>query len=284
MALEQLKPQLQKLAGEERLADKTPAVSSSTELCRACGQPFAGNESSCVHCGASRATGQYPGTQLQSKWAALWERQMLDVDHAPSFRKAAPEAELEETGDPIDFDLPPEPEMEGSDEEAETSLVLSGHRAYPSSPADEAEDPAEEFVEPVPAVVLHNWTDRLRTFARNRGGDVSLVLAGLVFAIVLSWGLWSNPVNSAASAHKSRPSAPQLSLLEKALVSFGLAVPPPAPEYHGNPNVKVWVDVQTGLYYCPGVSLYGSTPKGRYSSQSEAQQDQFEPAARTPCE
>ncbi len=68
------------------------------------------------------------------------------------------------------------------------------------------------------------------------------------------------------------------------LVDVGLAVPPPAPEYKGNPNVNVWVDLNTGLYYCPGTALYGTTAKGKYSLQADAQQDQFEPAARTPCD
>jgi hypothetical protein len=52
----------------------------------------------------------------------------------------------------------------------------------------------------------------------------------------------------------------------------------------GNPNVKVWVDLQTALYYCPGTDLYGTTPKGKYASQGDAQQDSFEPAYRKPCE
>jgi hypothetical protein len=52
----------------------------------------------------------------------------------------------------------------------------------------------------------------------------------------------------------------------------------------GNPNVKVWVDLQTALYYCPGTDLYGTTPKGKYTNQGDAQQDSFEPAYRKPCE
>jgi hypothetical protein len=52
----------------------------------------------------------------------------------------------------------------------------------------------------------------------------------------------------------------------------------------GNPDVKVWVDLQTALYYCPGTDLYGSTPKGKYTTQGDAQQDQFEPAYRRPCD
>jgi hypothetical protein len=63
-----------------------------------------------------------------------------------------------------------------------------------------------------------------------------------------------------------------------------LAVPPPTPEYLGDPNIKVWEDLQTALYYCPDADLYGNTSKGRFTTQSEAQQDAFEPALRKPCD
>jgi hypothetical protein len=52
----------------------------------------------------------------------------------------------------------------------------------------------------------------------------------------------------------------------------------------GDPNVKVWEDLQTALYYCPDADLYGNTAKGRFTTQSEAQQDAFDPAFRKPCD
>jgi hypothetical protein len=73
-------------------------------------------------------------------------------------------------------------------------------------------------------------------------------------------------------------------LFEKALVGLGLAVAPPTPEYMGDPNIKVWEDLQTALYYCPDADLYGNTAKGRFTTQTEAQQDAFEPALRKPCD
>ena len=48
------------------------------------------------------------------------------------------------------------------------------------------------------------------------------------------------------------------------LISLGLAEPPPAPEYKGNPETQVWIDLHTALYYCPGADLYGKTPKGKF--------------------
>ena len=87
-----------------------------------------------------------------------------------------------------------------------------------------------------------------------------------------------------AVKRRPRPKAPKLSMFEEALVGLGLAVPPPTPEYMGDPNIKVWEDLQTALYYCPDTDLYGNTVKGRYTTQAEAQQESFEPALRRPCD
>ena len=72
--------------------------------------------------------------------------------------------------------------------------------------------------------------------------------------------------------------------VRKVLVAIGLAEAPPPPIYEGNPDTKVWVDLQTGLYYCPNAELYGTTPQGRFTTQKDAQLDQFEPANRRACE
>jgi hypothetical protein len=63
-----------------------------------------------------------------------------------------------------------------------------------------------------------------------------------------------------------------------------LAEAPEEPEYKGNPDTPVWVDLHTALYYCPGSDLYGKTAKGKLSTQREAQLDQFEPASRKACD
>ena len=68
------------------------------------------------------------------------------------------------------------------------------------------------------------------------------------------------------------------------LVGLGLAEAPPPPVYNGSPDTKVWVDLQTGLYYCSGSDPYGNTPKGKFTSQRDAQMDQFEPAYRKACD
>jgi hypothetical protein len=75
-----------------------------------------------------------------------------------------------------------------------------------------------------------------------------------------------------------------LSFFDRVLIQFGLAeAPDPMPD-KGSPGVQVWVDLHTALYYCPGADLYGKTPKGKFTTQREAQLDQFEPASRKPCD
>jgi hypothetical protein len=88
---------------------------------------------------------------------------------------------------------------------------------------------------------------------------------------------------SATSNHPAAPDA-DLSLFDKLLISLGLAEAPEPPPDKGNPDVQVWVDPHTALYYCPGADLYGKTPKGKITTQRNAQLDQFEPASRKPCE
>jgi hypothetical protein len=67
-------------------------------------------------------------------------------------------------------------------------------------------------------------------------------------------------------------------------VSLGLADAPDPPPRRGNPNIQVWVDPKTALYYCVGEELYGKAPGGHATTQREAQMDQFEPAGRAACE
>ena len=69
-----------------------------------------------------------------------------------------------------------------------------------------------------------------------------------------------------------------------ALISLGLAEAPEPPPRRGNPNISVWVDPKTALYYCVGEELYGKAPGGHLATQREAQLDQFEPAGRAACE
>jgi GAF domain-containing protein len=127
-------------------------------------------------------------------------------------------------------------------------------------------------------------------FWNERRGDIYLAVAVIVVAVVIRWGIWSNHSVSATgnsttatAQHKPDPTA-DLSWFDRTLIGLGLADPPPTPESKGNPETQVWVDLHTALYYCPGADLYGKTPKGKYTSQRDAQLDSFGPATGRPCD
>lgn len=48
-------------------------------------------------------------------------------------------------------------------------------------------------------------------------------------------------------------------------------------------HIKVWADLKTALYYCPGSAYYGQTRSGRFMSQADAHLANFEPAERRVC-
>jgi hypothetical protein len=131
-------------------------------------------------------------------------------------------------------------------------------------------------------------------FWRARRGDFYLAVAVILVLVAICWGMLSNhsvratdgAPTAAGNALRHKPPADDLSLFDKLLINLGLAEAPEAPEYKylGNPSTQVWIDTHTALYYCPGSELYGKTPKGRFTSQHEAQLDQFEPASRRACD
>ena len=46
---------------------------------------------------------------------------------------------------------------------------------------------------------------------------------------------------------------------------------------------KVWVNTSTGVYHCPGTRYYGSTKKGVFQKQSEAESRGYRPAYGSKC-
>jgi len=150
-----------------------------------------------------------------------------------------------------------------------------------------------------PAVQLRGFWQKTRVYARTHRGDLALGASLVLFLITIIWAVSSTHSTTSADTgtsttaasgapakpkRKQPPPAPKLGFFEELLVDMGLAEAPPAPSYSGNPNVPVWVDVHTALYYCPGSDFYGKTPQGKIASQRDAQQDQFEPASRKVCE
>ncbi|HWX54879.1 MAG TPA: hypothetical protein VN176_09855 [Verrucomicrobiae bacterium] len=55
------------------------------------------------------------------------------------------------------------------------------------------------------------------------------------------------------------------------------------PFNQGNPDVKVWVNTDSGVYHCPGTRWYGVTRHGVYMTQAEAQKKGYRPAYGTVC-
>jgi len=164
-----------------------------------------------------------------------------------------------------------------------TALAKPEHTAAWSSAAS-----ARDFLE---QLALSKRPGTLARLWNSRRGDIYLAIAVLLMAGVIRWVIFSNhsvratgsPTAATAAHRKSAPDA-DLSLFDRMLISMGLAEAPPAPESRGNPDTQVWVDLHTALYYCPGADLYGKTPKGKFTSQRDAQLDQFEPAYRKTCD
>jgi GAF domain-containing protein len=215
------------------------------------------------------------------------------------------------------------PEFEESDALSTQSLAASAHEAAssvssePQPDQDLDESPSESEVRPLSTAMVKQpdaivWSSAARArefleslsatrtptalarFWHSRRGDFYLGIAIILVLAVIRWGIWSSHSVGATGhgatvsgrANRSKQPAPDadLSTFDKFLIGLGLAEAPDTPEYKGNPYIQVWVDLQTALYYCPGSDLYEKTPKGKLTTQRDAQMDQFEPADRKACE
>ncbi len=128
---------------------------------------------------------------------------------------------------------------------------------------------SESSAVPEPAV---GSLKSMRLKLHFRRADLFLGLAVIVAAVALLWP---------SSGEQKQPS---LSAWERVLIAMGVAEEPQQTvHFHGDPDLKVWVDTHTALYYCPGDELYGKSPDGHYTTQREAQADRFEPAERSVC-
>ncbi len=144
---------------------------------------------------------------------------------------------------------------------------------------------AREFLEQLSSGNRHR---SIIQFWNSRRGDIYLAVAVILVACVIRWGVWNQSVttgqqNPAVATHKKAAADADLSAFDRMLIRLGLAEAPEPQEDKGNPATQVWVDQRTALYYCPGADLYGKTPKGKFTSQRDAQLDQFEPAYRKTC-
>lgn len=288
-------------------------------LCQNCGAELAPREAFCGSCGTSRAS--VSGKDLQSKWATLWNLKQAsdsatlsasDGQSIDSIIKKDPTEEPALSDSETSYELPqelsdhlrpenntfPAPAVQPAEVPVASPSEENVTAAAPSKPPEARVWFRSIAVSP-PAVQLRGFWQKTKAFARTHRGDLALGASFVLFLITIIWAISadhsttsadsSNPAAAAAAApakpkRKAAPPQPKLSMFDELLVSLGLAEAPPAPSYSGNPNIPVWVDVHTALYYCPGSEFYGKTPQGKIASQHDAQLDQFEPASRKVCD
>lgn len=312
---------MDKPATREPATAAPAALSTNPYLCGKCGHKLVGEEQFCGQCGTPRS-GDHEAS-MQSKVASLWHMQEAlkkDAAHEtggaevdpqeskdfsdhlssegsladsleqemPDFFMAPDLSEhdlLESSSDPRTSAATALPDSESPVEACEEEVPQALALAEPGSADWSSAHAAREFFEQLAGT---NRGGGLTAFWNSHRGDVYLAMALILVGCVIRWGIWSNhsvatTAPNAAAAHRKSAEA-DLPLFDRLLVSLGLAELPPAPEDRGNPSTQVWVDLHTALYYCPGTDSYGKTPSGKYSTQRDAQLDQFEPASRKPCD
>jgi hypothetical protein len=282
------------------------AKSGRDTVCPQCGYQFGERELFCGRCGTARPARALPSGDLQSKWASMWhlqqaaENQQHEKDEQEGADTEIVLPEIVEAGlSPHEsHELPSEKNdviAQVSDEagepeaapETDSGLVISAETAEDTAPVSLAvREPPKSPSPWASATRAHDWLESMHPksaggiwLAKHRA-DLYVGAAVVLLLIVLyGWGMRPTE-NHVALKNSSQPS---LTLFEKLLVSLGLAEAPPAPVYLGNPNAQVWVDLHTALYYCSDSDLYGKTQGGKFTTQRDAQMDQFEPAARRNC-
>jgi hypothetical protein len=266
-------PQAPEMETPASLSTATSASDGLASQCRVCGRPFMGNEAFCGNCSLPRLAGS-AAEGLQSKWASLWymkqARAGAEENEAPPGSEVG--SQYRQVGDQATGpeELPPQvslwhrperpAELVWSDPGAADDLPLLSETFAPPSWDDAIE------------TAWKNFLRRVRSAGRRGATAAAALLAVLLLAV--AWG--------------SRPSPgwPGVTRFESVLIKLGLAEVPrrTASPQKGNPDLRVWVDVHTALYYCPGSNLYGSTPGGQFETQREAQLDQFRSATGAVCE
>jgi hypothetical protein len=258
----------------------------TSPVCEECGASVAEGESVCANCVAKHDEPR-PGEKMQRKWASLWEmgqEQGLWPKRSPEDEPVPEEISEADAGDRLpeamENDLLPEhAEMEREHQQPEQDELEgqpeeTGLRILPESD-DLVVEPAE-----TDSAGGGEEPPRSRLKLRIQRSDIYLVVAIAFGVMVLIWALASpSPERKTAGQH-----GVHLTLWERALISLGIAEAPEAPVERGNPDVRVWEDPHAALYYCPGDEQYGKTEGGRYTTQKDAQMDQFEPAFRAACE
>lgn len=290
----------------ERVRGASGATTAPAFLCTNCGNGLMHEEQFCGKCGTPRrpdtpkppvAVDVHPSSNSSNS-----EEEVTPELLIPNSVPTTPD-EIDEIDDPLSDFLAPVP----APPDSELALTVHTGAEGQSGSTDLAKTEEEEatvegaLVRRTPdwssAVAAREYLEQMvnvppggfARFWQARRGDIYLAIAVIFVACVIRWGIWSdhsvtagNQPTATASHRRPAPDA-DLSVFDRMLIKLGLAEAPEPMEYKGNPDTQVWVDLQTALYYCPGTDLYGKTPKGKFSSQKEAQLDAFEPALRKAC-
>jgi len=269
--------------------------------CRVCGRAFSADEAFCGNCSLPRVAATTSSDGLQSKWASMWfmqqaqdtlqERRTVASKFSPS-PVLKPSASTRLPPAATDELAVPPPARRSTEYAAakRDPLFFTAERVATEERVI-TEEPAHLTGVPEPRILLdesprESSSDylssilarlRLLLALRVRISRKTAVLGMFSMVAVLLLATWLSWATRSAS---------QLTWFESLLVDLGLAEiqPRPAIVYAGSPNVRVWEDVHTALYYCPDSDLYGKTPGGRFTTQRAAQEDQFEPATRVACQ
>lgn len=284
---------------------QSSAKSGRETVCPECGYQFGQHELFCGRCGTARPATATPVGEMEGQWAPSWLLQPANsqgrrgVDQTekndeadvgtPSIAQSSDEFTDSFSRDSHDAN----PRFQGISKESEPE-----HKSRSTSPISETTDespanmdfslalaaqpsPGDAEIPTDESSLISPAMSPSQIWLAKHRADLYIGAAVLLLLMVLSgWGMHSDQ-SHVISKH---PAQPSLTLFEKLLVSLGLAETPAAPIYMGNPNARVWVDLHTALYYCSGSDKYGKTSDGKFTTQRDAQLDQFEPAARKTCE
>jgi GAF domain len=106
----------------------------------------------------------------------------------------------------------------------------------------------------------------------RRGNAMLAAFVVVLLSFLVLWAGTAGPENSTLPWYQSL------------LVELGFHEAAHLPRVSGNPDTRVWLDLQTRVYYCPGSNLYGKTAGGRFTRQRGAQLDHFLPASGFVCQ
>lgn len=91
----------------------------------------------------------------------------------------------------------------------------------------------------------------------------------------------ADSLDAMRSESRAGQSLPSLSLNQ--ILDFLISGTTSRRQRPGNPQLQVWADTHTGLYYCPADNGYRRSSRGHFMSQKEAQDNSFQPASGAAC-